>query len=50
MTTTLYHCPQCDRLHDEPFVPALGIFALCFDCATCEEWLSSDDLRLPQAA
>jgi len=29
---TLYHCPDCDRIHDEPFEAAFGLFARCVDC------------------
>jgi hypothetical protein len=49
---TLYHCPDCERVHDEPYEAVLGLFARCVDCA-----LGSDhrDHRaaleaLPQAA
>ena len=29
---TLYHCPDCDRIHDEPYEAAFGLFARCVDC------------------
>ncbi len=33
---TLYHCPDCDRIHDDPFEAAFGLFAQCVDCALDE--------------
>jgi len=30
---TLYHCPDCDRIHDEPFEAAFTILARCVDCS-----------------
>jgi hypothetical protein len=33
---TLYHCPDCDRIHDEPFDPAISLLARCIDCALAE--------------
>ena len=29
---TLFHCPDCDRIHDDPFEAAFGLFARCVDC------------------
>jgi len=28
----LYHCPDCDRVHDEPFEAAFSLLAPCIDC------------------
>jgi hypothetical protein len=28
----LFHCPACDRIHDEPYEAAFGLFARCIDC------------------
>ncbi len=30
---TLYHCPDCDRIHDEPFEAAYSLMARCVDCS-----------------
>ena len=30
---TLFHCPDCDRIHDEPFEAAAGLLARCVDCS-----------------
>jgi len=30
---TLYHCPDCDRIHDEPFEAAFTLLARCVDCS-----------------
>jgi hypothetical protein len=32
-TMTLYHCPDCDRIHDEPFEAAFTLMARCVDCS-----------------
>jgi hypothetical protein len=32
-TMTLYHCPDCDRIHDEPFEAAFMLLVRCVDCA-----------------
>jgi hypothetical protein len=31
--STLYECPGCHQLHDEPLDPAYQLAARCFDCA-----------------
>jgi len=28
----LYHCPDCDRIHDDPYEAAFGLLARCHDC------------------
>jgi hypothetical protein len=35
---TLYHCPDCDRVHDDPFEAAFTLFARCIDCGTGAEF------------
>jgi hypothetical protein len=35
----LFHCPDCDRIHDEPFEAAFTLLARCIDCGI-------EDLRL----
>jgi hypothetical protein len=49
---TLYHCPECDRIHDEPFEAAAGMFAICFDCGSQREWFAARavTIELPRAA
>jgi hypothetical protein len=34
---TLYHCPDCDRIHDEPFEAPSGVLARCIDCVLTGE-------------
>jgi hypothetical protein len=34
---TLYHCPDCDRIHDEPFEATFTLLARCIDCALASE-------------
>jgi hypothetical protein len=49
---TLYHCPDCDRIHDEPYQAAFSLFARCVDCgldADCREDRSAI-AAIPQAA
>jgi len=29
---TLYHCPDCDRVHDDPYDAAFSLLARCHDC------------------
>ena len=33
MATILYHCPDCNRLHDEPADAAYALLVLCLSCA-----------------
>jgi hypothetical protein len=28
----LYHCPDCDRIHDDPYEAAFSLLAPCVDC------------------
>jgi hypothetical protein len=49
---TLYHCPDCDRIHDEPYEAAFGLFARCVDCgldADHRDYRSALE-TMPQAA
>ncbi len=34
---TLYHCPDCDRVHNDPFEAAFSLLARCVDCALATE-------------
>jgi hypothetical protein len=43
MTTMLYHCPDCDRLHDEPADAAYALLVVCLNCA-----LERDLAAVPQ--
>ena len=45
---TLYHCPDCDRIHDEPFEAAFTLLARCVDCAV--DALLRDDRHWTDAA
>jgi hypothetical protein len=33
----LYHCPDCDRIHDDPFEAAFSLLAPCVDCGVDAE-------------
>jgi len=48
----LYHCPDCDRIHDEPYDAAYSLFARCFDCGLEAEYRDHTPAleALPQAA
>jgi hypothetical protein len=49
---TLYHCPDCDRIHDEPFEAAFTLLARCIHCALAaeRETAQPEPLAIPQAA
>ncbi len=36
----LYHCPACDRVHDEPYEAAFGLLARCQDCGLEADFLN----------
>ena len=44
LEVTLFHCPDCDRIHDEPFEAATGLLARCVDCSL-EALLRADRRR-----
>ncbi|MFY9778921.1 MAG: hypothetical protein WAJ85_00240 [Candidatus Baltobacteraceae bacterium] len=33
MAETTYHCPECDRLHDDPADAVYALLVVCTDCA-----------------
>jgi rRNA maturation protein Nop10 len=33
MATMLYHCPDCNRLHDEPADATYALSVVCLSCA-----------------
>jgi len=49
---TLYHCPDCDRIHDEPYDAAISLFARCTECGLDADYRekSSTIAALPRAA
>jgi hypothetical protein len=49
---TLYHCPDCDRIHDEPFEAAFTLLARCIDCALAgeREATLAEPVAIPRAA
>jgi len=49
---TLYHCPDCDRIHDEPYDAAFSLLARCIDCGLDADYRekSAAIATLPQAA
>ena len=44
LEVTLFHCPDCDRIHDEPFEAATGLLARCVDCSL-EQLLGAERRR-----
>jgi hypothetical protein len=49
---TLYHCPDCDRIHDEPFEATFTLLARCIDCALASERAAAlaEPIAVPRAA
>jgi len=49
---TLYHCPDCDRIHDEPFEATFTLLARCIDCALASERATAlaEPIAVPRAA
>ena len=33
MATMLYHCPDCNRLHEEPADASYALLVVCVSCA-----------------
>ena len=47
-----YHCPDCDRIHDDPYEAAFTLLARCLDCGMAAEFYvpRTPELPVPRAA